>query len=562
MKKTIAVILILMMIMSVLPAVSADTPKLVALTFDDGPGRYTERLLDGLAEKDVRATFFCLGSCAEQYPDTIRRIVADGHQLANHSRSHPNLNELTVDAAVSQITGTDQILNRITGGSESYYFRPPYGNSTQAIRDRMAAPAVIWSVDTIDWRLLNREAVKNKILADTFDGAIVLMHDIHSTTVDGILDAIDTLRYRGYEFVTVKELVRRRGIAVSAGSLLYSCKPNGMDLGSLKMPEVSVSGESGVIEICLQSPDGAPIYYSLDGSPVLPDNAQLYSEPVKVPLPCILRAVSAWDLNGDRSREYFEEYILPPTGDAHAVSEKGNLCFVTAAPEDIVYVSFDTADPYLTGVPADEVDIPRDTSFSYYACADGFAPTGVTTLLYSAEGNLFSDIQQNDWYYLVMDHCVSEGYYLPAQDYSLRPAEKLSRAMLVELLYRQSGETVEAGELPFTDVPESAYYYNALFWAYENGIVNGVGNNIFAPDRMVSRQELAKILSLYLELPAEPADTVYLDQERIADWALEHVQAVTSAGLMQGSSGWFHPKGTATRAEMAALLFRMDEREA
>lgn len=558
MRRVLSILLAVVIIVSILPVASADQPKLVALTFDDGPGPYTAKLLDGLKERGIHATFFCQGSRAEVYPELIKRIVAEGHQLANHSYNHPNLNELSLQNALYQVSRTEQIFNELIGGSESYYLRPPYGNTTQQIRNELQVPVVIWSVDTIDWQLLNREAVKNKILHDTFDGSIVLMHDIHYTTVDAILDALDTLEARGYEFVTVKELYYRRGVTPDRGVQLYDCRPNGTDRGSLSVPEMSVSGDAEMLSISFESKEGAPIYYTTDGSELLPGNGILYTEPFSVSLPCSIRAVAAWDLNGNRSQALTASYTLPPTGEVLISSENGKIVFTTASEADTVYVSLELDGVVSDAAEVHQTDIPRDTYFWYYADAEGYTPTESKRLLYTVNGNLFSDVDNTDWFYHGMDHCVSNGYFQVVSDFSLNPTGKVTRAMLVELLYRQAGCPIGMHEEPFLDVAETAYYHQSVSWAYELGIIQGTGDGYFEPDRMVSRQELAKILSVYLQLPHEAPIAAYLDEEDIAAWAIPYVEAVTASGIMQGSSGIFRPLGTASRAEIAELLMRID----
>ncbi len=547
MKRILAFCLLIVLVMSLLPPVSAADSKLVALTFDDGPGPYTEKLLNGLAEKGVKATFFCLGQSAATYPELVKRMFDEGHQLANHSFNHPNLNEMTVDSAVYQITRTDAILNGITGGWESYYIRPPYGNITQAIQSRLQAPVFIWSVDTIDWMVLNAETVKNNILRDSYDGAVVLVHDIHRTTVDGVLDSIDTMIECGYEFVTLKELYRRRGVTLYGGQILRDCKPTGYQAGALSEPVMQVLQGTEDVELTLESADGAPIYYTLDGSPITYYSA-VYSEPVVVELPCTIRAVAAWDLNGDRSREVYLECTQPMAMEPEVYTQDGELCFTS---ENEVYVSVDDGVTYELW---EDTAVEPDTWFRYYGDGEGLAPTNPKTLLYTAEGNLFTDIQQTDWFYSAMDHGASRGYFLGTV---MNPNGIVTRGMLAELLYRYAGGDAEGLEQPFTDVAEDAYYCDAVKWAYGNGIVDGMGDGTYEPERSVSRQEMAKIFAAYLAL--EPVEEVfYEDQADIAEWAMPYVQAVTNGGLMQGSNDCFNPKGTATRAEIATILMRLN----
>ncbi len=553
--RLLAFFIVCVIVMSLLPAVSAAQPKLVALTFDDGPGPYTERLLNGLEERGVHATFFCLGNRAELYPDLIKRMMRDGHQVANHSYSHPNLNELTTEKAVQEIETTDQILNRILGGSESHYLRPPYGNIKKEVLAQMKAPVFIWSVDTIDWQLLNTTKVKDRLLEQTFDGSVVLMHDIHYTTVDAVLAALDTLADRGYEFVTLKELYRRRGSAAYAGGVYYDCRANGTDYGFAQQPVLDVVGAGETIEVTLSSPDGAPIYYTLDGSDIT-FTSNYYTGTFSASLPCTIRAVSAWDLNGDRSKEVVQEYTLPPASKPQIRTENGTLILEPAAAGETIYVMTDGA---VEGAPWNQTSVERGSWFSCYSDGEGLAASTVTTLLYTDKGNLASDLDPEQWFYEAMDHCISKGYIKGSGNWTYQPQTNMTRAMLAELLYRYDGERPVAEPHGFVDVPENAYYNDALSWAVSREILNGVGNGIYAPDKLVTRQELAKVLYCYLRLQDQEASQQFLDGNAISQWAHAAVQSVSAAGLMNGSGGSFRPKDPVTRAEIATLLMRMDE---
>lgn len=551
--RLLAFLIVFVTVISLLPAVSAAQPKLVALTFDDGPGPYTERLLNGLEERGAHATFFCLGNRAELYPDLIKRMLRDGHQVANHSYSHPNLNELTTEKAVQEIAVTDQILNQILGASESYFLRPPYGNIKREVLAEMNAPVVIWSVDTIDWQLLNTKKVKDRLLEQTFDGSIVLMHDIHYTTVDAVLAALDSLTASGYEFVTIKELYRRRGQTAYAGNVYYDGRANGTDYGFAQSPVLDVSGAGETLEVTMSSPDGAPIYYTLDGSDIT-FASNYYSGPFPVSLPCTIRAVSAWDLNGDRSKEIVREYTLPPASVPKVRTDNGRL-ILEAAPGETVYVMTGASEE---GTPWNRTNVERGSWFSCYADGEGLQKSETVTLLYTHQGNLAADLDMEQWYYEAMDHCIARGYMKGSGNRRYQPEGIMTRAMLAELLYRYDGSHPVAEPHPFTDIPEDAYYYDALCWGVSRGILNGVGNRMFAPDRPVTREELAKVLMCYLKLKPEIVSLEFADSRQIAPWAQQSVQTASASGLMKGSGGNFRPKAPVTRAEIATLLQRMD----
>ena len=232
--KLISLLLVLLLLAAlVLPAGAAQPQdcgaKLLAITFDDGPGKYTADLLDGLAERGVHATFFVNGVNASGWPETLRRIVREGHQLANHTYNHKNLNTCSAKTVQAEIDAV-QTLITAAGGDENAYIRAPYGNANKTVRSVVRAPLIYWSVDPEDWKYRDSETVRQNIEAGVFDGAIILVHDIYRTSVDGALAAIDDLLAEGYEFVTVQELLLRRGITPEAATVYYSAKNSGVNL--------------------------------------------------------------------------------------------------------------------------------------------------------------------------------------------------------------------------------------------------------------------------------------------------------------------------------------------
>ena len=225
-----AVLALVLLLGFSVPAFASDhTGKLIAITFDDGPGAYTSTLLDELAARDVKATFFVSGYRAASYPETLKRMVAEGHQLASHTQNHENLNTLSASKIASEISQT-QALITAAGGDDPAYIRPPYGNANQTVRAQATAPLINWSVDPEDWKYHNADTVCRNILAGSYDGAIILVHDIYKTSVEGALAAIDKLLAQGYEFVTVRDLLLRRGITPEKGVMYYDAKNTGVNL--------------------------------------------------------------------------------------------------------------------------------------------------------------------------------------------------------------------------------------------------------------------------------------------------------------------------------------------
>jgi peptidoglycan/xylan/chitin deacetylase (PgdA/CDA1 family) len=183
----------------------------VAMTFDDGPhGANTPRLLEMLKQRKIHATFFLVGQCVAEFPDIAKRIVAEGHEIANHSWSHPQLTTMSDSAVREQIQKTHDAIVNATGVTPKL-LRPPYGafNARQRAwaHSEWGYKCILWDVDPLDWKVRNAEHVKTEILKQTVPGSIILSHDIHKTTVDAMPETLDALLAKGFKFVTVSELV-------------------------------------------------------------------------------------------------------------------------------------------------------------------------------------------------------------------------------------------------------------------------------------------------------------------------------------------------------------------
>ncbi|MFI7108802.1 polysaccharide deacetylase family protein [Nonomuraea sp. NPDC050227] len=179
--------------------------KCVALTFDDGPGPYTGTLLRHLAKYQAHATFFVVGQNVGLHPDVVRRTVEAGHELGNHTWSHPDLTRLSPAAIRSQLARTDQAVKSAAGVVPGLV-RPPYGATDGDVRRQAHRPLVLWSVDTLDWRYRDSARVARVSLKRVRPGSVILFHDIHPTTVKALPRVLKGLSARGYRFVTVSEL--------------------------------------------------------------------------------------------------------------------------------------------------------------------------------------------------------------------------------------------------------------------------------------------------------------------------------------------------------------------
>lgn len=199
--------------------------KLVALTFDDGPSAVqTPRLLQILKEKGVKATFFVLGAMAQRSPGVVRQAEADGHEIASHTMTHANLKKSTVEGIKWEVAAINGVFMDILGHTPSLT-RPPYGNVSNEARIYINQPLILWTVDPEDWKYKDAAAVRSKVVGGSFDGAIILMHDIYATTVDAVPGIIDDLKAAGYEFMTISELAAARGVQMQNGMAYGSFRP-------------------------------------------------------------------------------------------------------------------------------------------------------------------------------------------------------------------------------------------------------------------------------------------------------------------------------------------------
>jgi peptidoglycan/xylan/chitin deacetylase (PgdA/CDA1 family) len=184
--------------------------KYVSLTFDDGPGGdTTPRLLQLLAEKDVKATFFMLGQMAEEFPQIVKDVHEQGHEIASHSYSHPQLNAIPKDKLKEQVRLTDKAIYN-AAGILPRTLRPPYGAISPESAEVIGKPIIQWDIDSYDWDSKNTQAVIDRVNQTAFEGGIILMHDIHPTTIDAVGTVIDNLRAQGYEFVTTSQLLEQK----------------------------------------------------------------------------------------------------------------------------------------------------------------------------------------------------------------------------------------------------------------------------------------------------------------------------------------------------------------
>jgi peptidoglycan/xylan/chitin deacetylase (PgdA/CDA1 family) len=181
------------------------------MTFDDGPNAtLTPKLLDLLAARHMKVTFFVVGQNASEYPDILKRAVREGHEIANHSWSHPNLGKMSDEAVRRELQKTDDAISSAIG-TRPKLMRPPYGSITarqkQWIHADFGYTIVLWDVDPLDWKRPGPAAICNRIVKETRPGSIMLSHDIHPGTIEAMPETFTQLQEKGFKFVTVSELL-------------------------------------------------------------------------------------------------------------------------------------------------------------------------------------------------------------------------------------------------------------------------------------------------------------------------------------------------------------------
>jgi peptidoglycan/xylan/chitin deacetylase (PgdA/CDA1 family) len=209
------------------------------MTFDDGPSAAnTPRLLDLAAKDHIKLTFFLIGENAARYPKLVQRELAEGHEVGNHSYTHPDLAKMSDDAVRSEIQKTQDAIIAASG-YKPVLMRPPYGALTPRQRQWVARDfgfkIILWEVDPLDWKNPGPSVVASRIIAATRPGYIILSHDIHSQTVDAMPEVFDTLLAKGYKFVTVSEL-----LAMDKGPVAKP-SPNGSKVSDPAAPVMALA---------------------------------------------------------------------------------------------------------------------------------------------------------------------------------------------------------------------------------------------------------------------------------------------------------------------------------
>lgn len=182
--------------------------KRVALTFDDGPNEFvTPHILSVLKKYKAKATFFMVGKNVSKNQAIVQQMVEEGHEIGNHTWNHPNLTKLTNTSVKQEVERTNKAIYEAIGQNPTL-FRPPYGATNDQVRSVIEMPTILWSVDTLDWKHRNAKKILSYVKTSAKDGSIILMHDIHQSTADGLEDVILYLQKQDYELVTVSDILQ------------------------------------------------------------------------------------------------------------------------------------------------------------------------------------------------------------------------------------------------------------------------------------------------------------------------------------------------------------------
>lgn len=240
---------------------------MLALTFDDGPGEYTDELLDCLEENNAHATFFMLGQNVSAYPDAPKRMLELGCEIGSHSWDHTQLTTIDIDSVAKQFTDTDNALIDACGQAASVA-RAPYGDGNSDIYNTVGKPFFMWSLDTEDWKLLDADGDYNAVMnGDLTDGSIILMHDIHEPSVQAALRLIPDLIAQGYKLVTVSEMAEAKNVTLQNACYIDFWQST-LDSGQVAGYQGSTSTDGDTSDSTDTSSDGSDSSDTSDGSDI------------------------------------------------------------------------------------------------------------------------------------------------------------------------------------------------------------------------------------------------------------------------------------------------------
>lgn len=255
MRRWAAVLTLVLAIHLMLPA-RAGAVKLVAITFDDGPNKtWTPQVVEALNQRGVKGTFFMVGGWVATKEALVQQMIQQGHQVANHTWEHLNLKGLSTDEVRMQVEKSREKLAQVTG-QNNFLVRTPFGVRTDTVCAALNAPLILWSQDPAKGQQVPGDKMARSVISTIRDGDIILLHDSTEANLDAACRIIDALQPRGYDFVTVDELFRLRGVRPQKGVIYKSVPPQGGDPQAYDesrlqehwaFPAISVMEEKGIM---------------------------------------------------------------------------------------------------------------------------------------------------------------------------------------------------------------------------------------------------------------------------------------------------------------------------
>ena len=552
------------------PARAAEGKKLIAITFDDGPSANTPTLLDGLEARGAVATFFMCGANGShgvvKHSDVLPRMVSLGCQLANHSNTHPNFTKLTADQIQSQIAAVEPYLYEAVGDKYLEVVRIPGGSNTERIRANTAHPIIIWSIDPLDWRDRNEEIVYNRIMQKAHDGGVILLHDLYPTSIAAGLRAIDSLREQGYEFVTVSELFRRRGVYLQNGTT-YTGAPNAEEATTkpaytAPLVETQVNPSTGETTVYMDTTENGveSIHYTTDGS--LPTLASpKYTGPFTVSETTNIRA-AGFDRFATRT-PLNEKQVQPGTAMPRiAEAAHGRLTLTCPTEGARIFYTTDGKDPRTDG---EEYAKPFAAGEQTRAVAvvEGRARSNVLNIVKMSNDTFYCDVPYGAWYAAGVDDVTSQGLMNGVDAYYFAPESPTTRAALVTILYRMSNSPRVTKKVPWTDVAPGEWYSNAVAWAADKGIITGKSDTLFGPSDILTRQQAAAIVKRYADwakLKGKGGGTLnaYRDAASVAEYAVEPMSWCVENGMLRDvGDNRIAPEEAALRGQVAVMISQL-----
>lgn len=544
--------------------------KLIAITFDDGPSANTPTLLDGLEARGAVATFFMCGANGShgvvQHSDLLPRMVALGCQLANHSYTHPNFTKLTAAQIHGQIEDVEPYLYNAVGEKYLEVVRIPGGSNTERIRANVPHPIIIWSIDPLDWRDRNEDIVYNRIMEKAFDGGVILLHDLYKTSIAAGLRAIDSLREQGYEFVTVSELFRRRGIYMQNG-VTYTGAPNeGVTKPAYTAPlvDVQVNPSTGETTVSMDTTENGveSIHYTTDGS--LPTLASpKYTGPFTISKVTNIRAAG---FDRFATRTPLNEKEVQPGVAMPRIAEASHDRLTLSCPTEgakILYTT-DGSDPRTNGQEYSQPFTAGDQTRAVAVVA-GRARSDVLDIYKTSNGTFFTDVPFGAWYAESVDDVVAKGLMNGVGEYHFSPESATTRAALVTILYRMEGSPRVTKKPAYDDVASGEWYSAAVTWAADKKIISGKTDKLFGPGDTLTRQQAAAIIKRYADwakLKGKSGGTLdeYQDAAKVADYAAEAMAWCVENGMLRSvGGGRIAPEEAALRGQIAVMMSALSD---